>query len=58
VNLRWLKDQCDLIATSGGSMLSGDELAMALCRVLRSNKAGDEVLQKCASSISLVDTVI
>jgi activating signal cointegrator complex subunit 3 len=46
VNLRWLKDQCDLIATSGGSMLSGDELAMALCRVLRSNKAGDEVLQK------------
>jgi activating signal cointegrator complex subunit 3 len=44
VNLRWLKDQCDLITRSGGSMLSGDELAMALCRVLRSNKAGDEVL--------------
>lgn len=44
VNLTWLKDQCDLITRSGGSMLSGDELAMALCRVLRSNKAGDEVL--------------
>ncbi|KAM3230160.1 hypothetical protein ACQJBY_060762 [Aegilops geniculata] len=43
VNLRWLKDQCDLITRSGGSMLSGDELAMALCRVLRSNKAGDEI---------------
>jgi activating signal cointegrator complex subunit 3 len=58
VNLRWLKDQCDLITTSGGSMLSGDELAMALCRVLRSNKPGDEVLLQCASSIHLVDTVI
>ncbi|VAI08395.1 unnamed protein product [Triticum turgidum subsp. durum] len=43
VDLRWLKDQCDLITRSGGSMLSGDELAMALCRVLRSNKAGDEI---------------
>ncbi|KAM3314918.1 hypothetical protein ACQJBY_033591 [Aegilops geniculata] len=43
VNLRWLQDQCDLITRSGGSMLSGDELAMALCRVLRSNKAGDEI---------------
>lgn len=42
-NLRWLKDQCDLITRSGGSMLSGDELAMALCRVLLSNKAGDEI---------------
>ncbi|KAF2937977.1 hypothetical protein DAI22_03g087400 [Oryza sativa Japonica Group] len=43
VNLRWLKDQCDLITRSGGSVLSGDELAKALCRVLLSNKAGDEI---------------
>ncbi|KAG8095958.1 hypothetical protein GUJ93_ZPchr0013g36564 [Zizania palustris] len=43
VNLRWLKDQCDLITRSGGSMLSGEELAKALCRVILSNKAGDEI---------------
>ncbi|OQU93017.1 hypothetical protein SORBI_3001G457800 [Sorghum bicolor] len=43
VSLRWLKDQCALITKSGGSMLSGDELAMTLCRVLLSNKAGDEI---------------
>ncbi|TVU47946.1 hypothetical protein EJB05_07564 [Eragrostis curvula] len=43
LSLRWLKDQCALITKSGGSMLSGDELAMALCRVLISNKAGDEI---------------
>lgn len=43
VNLRWLKDACDMIVKGGGSLLSGDELAMALSRVLLSNKAGDEV---------------
>ncbi|KAL6867611.1 hypothetical protein ACP4OV_015635 [Aristida adscensionis] len=43
VSLRWLKDQCTSITRTGGSMLSGDELAMALCRVLVSNKAGDEI---------------
>nr|XP_010936311.1 DExH-box ATP-dependent RNA helicase DExH14 isoform X2 [Elaeis guineensis] len=43
VSLRWLKDACDLIVKRGGSQLSGDELAMALCRVLLSNKAGDEI---------------
>ncbi|KAL5211698.1 hypothetical protein ABZP36_022545 [Zizania latifolia] len=43
MNLRWLKDQCNLTTRSGGSMLSGDELAKALCRVLLSNKAGDEI---------------
>ncbi|KAJ0974006.1 hypothetical protein J5N97_015971 [Dioscorea zingiberensis] len=42
VNLRWLKNVCDRIV-GGGSQLSGDELAMALCRVLQSNKAGDEI---------------
>ncbi|CAA6657392.1 unnamed protein product [Spirodela intermedia] len=43
VNLKWLKNACDLIVQGGGSQLSGDELAMALCRVLVSNKAGDEI---------------
>ncbi|KAM0936672.1 putative DNA helicase [Dioscorea sansibarensis] len=43
VNLRWLKNVCDQIVEGGGSQLSGDELAMALCRVLQSNKAGDEI---------------
>ncbi|KAJ8643830.1 hypothetical protein MRB53_005578 [Persea americana] len=43
VNLRWLKDACDMIVKKGGSQLSGDELAMALCRVLESDKAGDEI---------------
>ncbi|XP_077223084.1 U5 small nuclear ribonucleoprotein helicase [Tasmannia lanceolata] len=43
VNLRWLKDACDLIVKKGCSQLSGDELAMALCRVLDSDKAGDEI---------------
>ncbi|RRT57594.1 hypothetical protein BHE74_00036487 [Ensete ventricosum] len=42
INLRWLKDACDLIVKNGASQLSGDELAMALCRVLLSDKAGDE----------------
>ncbi|CAL9109847.1 unnamed protein product [Musa acuminata var. zebrina] len=43
INLRWLKDACDLIVKNGASQLSGDELAMALCRVLLSDKAGDEI---------------
>ncbi|XP_072988680.1 DExH-box ATP-dependent RNA helicase DExH14 isoform X2 [Typha latifolia] len=43
VNLRWLKDACHMIVEGGSSQLSGDELAMALCRVLLSSKAGDEI---------------
>jgi len=61
VSLRWLKDQCALITKSGGSMLSGDELAMTLCRVLLSNKAGDEVfniLLKIAFVLIFVDAII
>jgi activating signal cointegrator complex subunit 3 len=53
MSLRWLKDQCALITRSGGSMLSGDELAMALCRVLISSKAGDEVFNTLLNSLSL-----
>ncbi|XP_031489870.1 DExH-box ATP-dependent RNA helicase DExH14 isoform X2 [Nymphaea colorata] len=43
VSLYWLKEACDNIVKNGCSNLSGDELAMALCRVLESNKAGDEI---------------
>ncbi|CAN6469997.1 unnamed protein product [Victoria cruziana] len=43
VDLYWLKEACDNIVKSGCSNLSGDELAMALCRVLDSDKAGDEI---------------
>lgn len=43
VNLGWLKEACDRIAGGGGSQLSGDDLAMALSRVLILNKQGDEV---------------
>ncbi|WOL01441.1 DExH-box ATP-dependent RNA helicase DExH14 [Canna indica] len=42
-NLRWLRDACDMIVKDGTSQISGDELAMAICRVLLSNKAGDEI---------------
>ncbi|XP_042461584.1 DExH-box ATP-dependent RNA helicase DExH14-like isoform X1 [Zingiber officinale] len=43
-SLKWLKDACDMIVQhDGASQISGDELAMALCRVLLSNKAGDEI---------------
>ncbi|XP_068653743.1 DExH-box ATP-dependent RNA helicase DExH14 isoform X1 [Aristolochia californica] len=42
-NLRWLKDLCDLIVQQSDSQLSGDELALALCQVLISDKAGDEI---------------
>lgn len=42
-NLRWLKDVCDKIVKAASTQLSGDELALALCRVLNTNRAGDEV---------------
>ncbi|XP_020701426.1 DExH-box ATP-dependent RNA helicase DExH14 isoform X3 [Dendrobium catenatum] len=43
VSLRWLKDACEGIVKQGSSPLSGDDLALALCRLLLSNKAGDEI---------------
>ncbi|KAK8934003.1 hypothetical protein KSP39_PZI015224 [Platanthera zijinensis] len=43
INLRWLKEACERIVRQGSSPLSGDELAMAVCRVLLSNKAGDVI---------------
>ncbi|KAI5331061.1 hypothetical protein L3X38_021187 [Prunus dulcis] len=42
-NLSWLKDACDQIVTKSSSQLSRDELAMAICRVLDSDKPGDEI---------------
>lgn len=43
-DLNWLRDACDLIVKGSNSQLPRDELAMAICRVLDSEKPGDEVL--------------
>lgn len=43
-NLTWLRDACDKIVRNCNSQLSRDELAMAICRVLNSEKPGEEVL--------------
>lgn len=42
-NLSWLRDACDQIVRESSSQLSRDELAMAICRVLNSDKPGEEV---------------
>ena len=42
-NLTWLRGACDKIVRSSNSQLSQDELAMAICRVLSSEKPGEEV---------------
>lgn len=42
MGLRWFKELCDQIAELGGQF-SGDELAMALLRVLDSDGTGDEI---------------
>ncbi|XP_042499431.1 DExH-box ATP-dependent RNA helicase DExH14 isoform X2 [Macadamia integrifolia] len=43
MNLRWLRDACEHIVRGNSSQLSVDELSMALCRVLDSDKPGDEI---------------
>ena len=42
-DLEWLRDACDKIVSESISQLPRDELAMAICRVLDSEKPGDEV---------------
>ncbi|XP_058788470.1 DExH-box ATP-dependent RNA helicase DExH14 isoform X2 [Vicia villosa] len=42
-NLTWLRDACDKIVRNCNSQLSRDELAMAICRVLNSEKPGEEI---------------
>lgn len=42
-NLSWLRDACDRIVRESNSQLSQDELAMAICRVLDSEKPGEEI---------------
>lgn len=42
-NLSWLRDACDQIVRGSTSQLSRDELAMAICRVLDSDKPGEEI---------------
>ncbi|KAK1375929.1 DEAD domain-containing protein [Heracleum sosnowskyi] len=42
-DLNWLRDACDVIVKGSSSQLPRDELAMAICRVLDSEKPGDEI---------------
>ncbi|KAK1407351.1 hypothetical protein QVD17_38965 [Tagetes erecta] len=42
-DLEWLRDECSRIVNGSTSQLPEDELAMAICRVLESDKAGDEI---------------
>ncbi|XP_030474192.1 DExH-box ATP-dependent RNA helicase DExH14 [Syzygium oleosum] len=42
-DLSWLRDACDGIVKGNSSSLSRDELAMAICRVLDSDKPGEEI---------------
>ncbi|KAI3673352.1 hypothetical protein L6452_39470 [Arctium lappa] len=42
-DLGWLRDECNRIVNGSTSQLPQDELAMAICRVLDSDKAGDEI---------------
>ncbi|XP_059441040.1 DExH-box ATP-dependent RNA helicase DExH14 isoform X3 [Corylus avellana] len=43
INLSWLRDACDRIVRESSSQLSRDELAMTICRVLDSDKPGEEI---------------
>ncbi|KAL8547142.1 hypothetical protein ACS0TY_006743 [Phlomoides rotata] len=42
-DLEWLRDACDRIVRASTSQLPRDELAMTICRILDSDKAGDEI---------------
>ncbi|KAH7850882.1 hypothetical protein Vadar_004154 [Vaccinium darrowii] len=42
-DLRWLRSECNKIVKGSTSQLPQDELAMAICRVLDSEKHGDEI---------------
>ena len=42
-DLEWLRDACDRIVSASTSQLPRDELAMTICRILDSEKPGDEV---------------
>lgn len=42
-NLSWLRDACGQMVRESNSQLSREELAMAICRFLDSDKPGEEV---------------
>ncbi|MED6174417.1 activating signal cointegrator 1 complex subunit, partial [Stylosanthes scabra] len=42
-NLTWVREACDKIARNSNSQISRDELAMTICRVLNSEKPGEEI---------------
>lgn len=58
-NLSWLRDACDGIVRGSTSHLSRDELAMAICLVLDSDKPGEEVASDLLDLVgdSAFDTV-
>lgn len=43
LDLSWLRDACDQIVGESTSQLSQDDLPMAICRVLDSDKPGEEI---------------
>lgn len=57
INLSWLQDACDQI-TKSSTQLSRDELAMAICRVLDSDKAGDEVKAKSSYMLTVISFIL
>lgn len=42
-DLSWLRGECDQVVRGNASQLSRDELALAICQVLASDKPGEEV---------------
>ncbi|MFS7990260.1 hypothetical protein Hanom_Chr11g01056651 [Helianthus anomalus] len=42
-DLEWLRNECSRIVSGSASQLPQDELAMAICRVLESDKTGGEI---------------
>ncbi|KAL9254447.1 DExH-box ATP-dependent RNA helicase DExH14-like protein [Drosera capensis] len=42
-DLKWLRNVCEQIVKESSSQLLGDDLAMAICRVLNSDKHGEEI---------------
>lgn len=56
-DLSWVRDACDKIVGGSTSQLPRDELAMAICRVLDSEKPGDEVTICHSHFIVLLDAL-
>lgn len=53
-DLEWLQNACDKVVRASNSQLPRDELAMAICRILDSEKPGDEVHSDIYSAFVLI----